>query len=304
MTVPAHPTRGWVLLLAAAVGVTGALAGCGRSDRTATVAAQVTELNRNTVALPAVSIELLQPGAGPLVHYTAAPRKPAAQQVTVHVHRDMQQQVGERTPQHFLTPDVTLGLRATSVAHGVELQLGEVSSSEPALTGKLGAVAGARAAVATDRNGSPTAFTLITDTETDGDVRTSLERCLTDVMAQAMPMPDAPIGKGAVWVVHRKVPGRLPLEQVTRATLTSVADGHLRVELRITENVVTSRHIERAGIAPAPDDPVHGTGFLVIDPALPLPLNGAVSIAGTRTYRDHAGTLQVRQATMTSVHWG
>jgi hypothetical protein len=294
-----------VLLLAVCVGVAALwVAGCAQSasiDGVAQIA------GANTLPVPPVTTELINPGVMPRARCDTTATLGAAQHVTLTVRKNMRQQVDGQPDEHFATPDVTIPLTATAAVGEIGLVIGTATSSDPALTADLAAAAGSRAALLTDDRGSVTAFRLDTTDPAEPEARAALQRGLAMAIEQQIVFPDAAIGPGAVWQIHRHVPGRVPLEQITTATLLSHADGVLRIQVRLEQRVATDLIVaadHNTTDAPRPaDQPIVGIGTVTVDRGLPLPVQGDIAIDGDRVYRDSAATVQLRQTTAIRVRW-
>lgn len=292
------------LLLIATIGLSSVGTGCNRSSDPEAIGVHTAADIENTLPLSAVSTQLLDAGAGPRERMDVTAPSGAAQQVTLTVHHDMTQQVDDQPPQHFLTPDITIPLTATAGPRRVDLVFGTVTSTDPALTKKLRPISGINAGLVADANGAITDFRLTTNRDTPSDARSAVELGLALAISQTIAFPSEPIGPGAVWMIHRQVAGRIPLEQTTRATLISRDDGVLRIEVGIVQHPKAST-VERSKRSASADrgDAINGSGVVVVDRRLPLPVSGAVTVDGVRFYRESDSSMQLRQTTATSVTW-
>lgn len=301
--------RSGALLWVMCIGVAAVMAaGCGRAG---TIAGTPQMTGSATLPVPEVTTQLLSAGTAPRARLDGTAAAGVRQKVTLSVQKDMRQLVAGQPEERFVTPDVTIPLTATANTGRIVLLLGIATSSDAILSAELALAAGVHAALVTDSHGSVTAFGLGAAERTGPEAREALERCLAQAIEQLIVFPATPIGDGAQWLIRRQVPGRVPLEQTTRATLLSHTGGVLRVQVSIEQRVADTMVVtaDRSASSAASgsadlDNPIRGNGVFVIDQRLPLPVSGDIAIEGDRFYRAPDDTVQLSQITAIRVRWG
>nr|WP_232236381.1 hypothetical protein [Nocardia sp. BMG51109] len=260
-----------------------------------------------TVPIAAIVTNVVDPGAEPRTLLRPSFETGTAQQVTLRTEHHIEEQIGDQPMHDSSPPAITIPLTATTDREGVDLTLGAATSTDPELAEQLGIADGSRAGFEMSELGAITALRMKPTPATPDAARTALEQAFFQAVYQSIAFPTDPVGEGAVWTVHQQVySAGAPLDQVTTATLTK-RDGNL---LTLALDVVQIPKSDvwhlpnNAGPLEIIDYVMHGTGVIMVDLGLPLPVSGSVTVGGHQSYEDPRGGVLLRQDISTQVHWG
>lgn len=259
-----------------------------------------------TMPIAAVVTTVVQPGTAPRSTLRRSYAAGNAQQVTLHTVHHIEQQMNDQAPHDFSPPTVTIPLTAQTGRDGVDLTLGNPTSSDPRLAEQLQSADGSHAGLEMSDVGAITALRMAPKPETPDAARAALEQAFYQAVYQAIAFPADPVGVGAVWTVHQRVSHDVPLDQVTTATLTKREGDLLTIQLDVTQTPLAKVWSlpSHAGTLDIVDYAMHGTGTITVNLGLPLPVSGSVTVAGRQSYRDPHSALLLHQNISTQVQWG
>lgn len=295
--------------------------GCGENGESGTATQpQASGAEREvTVPIAAAQTEVVDPGAQPRATLRRQLTLDQEQQVTLRTEHHAMQWFGDEgsgdvgagdspdpAERESSPPALAIPLTAHVGTDGVDLTLGSVTSSDPALAGPLGAADGSHAGLAISAAGAVTALRMAPKPATPSTVRAILEQAFYQAVYESIVVPEQPVGPGAVWTVRQRVSASgIQLDQVTTATLTQRVGDQLTVGLDVTQTPVTSQWQlpNRAGALDIVDYLMHGTGSVAVDLGLPLPVSGSVTLGGHQVYQDARSPMRLVQDIGTEVRW-
>ncbi|AYF79174.1 hypothetical protein D7D52_19130 [Nocardia yunnanensis] len=298
-----------MLLLVLAMTLTAFGVGCSDTGER-TVESDGTEpvgVNKEvTMPIEAVTTTIVDPGAEPRGSLRRTLEPGTTQQVTLSTDHHVEQQINSQALRDISPPAMTIPLTAQAGNDGVELTLGNVTSSDPNLAKALLPADGSHVGFDVSELGAITALKLAPKPSTPDTARAALEQAFYQAVYQSIAFPAEPVGVGSVWTVRQQVSGSVPLEQVTTCTLTARDGNQLSIELNVTQTPKsTVWHLpNEAGQLEIVDYLMHGTGTIAVDLGLPLPVSGSVQVGGNQTYRDPNSAVTLRQTLRTEVQWG
>ncbi|NKY52853.1 hypothetical protein HGA08_21865 [Nocardia vermiculata] len=259
-----------------------------------------------TMPIAAAIATLVAPGEEPRSPLRPAVPPGTSQQVTLHTDHHVEQQINDQAVRDFSQPAVSIPITADAGADGVDLTLGTASSPDPALDRQLLSAHGSHAGLDFTELGAITALRMAPTPSTEGAARAAIEQAFYQAVYEAIAFPADPVGPGAVWTVHQKVTGVVPLDQTTTATLTHREGDLLTIDLNVTRTPTTSswQLPNNAAALDIVDYVMRGTGTITVDLGLPLPVSGAVTLFGTQGYHDPNTEALLRQDIRTQVRWG
>ncbi|MDR7171528.1 hypothetical protein J2W56_005288 [Nocardia kruczakiae] len=300
--------RSGVLLMVLAVTLSALGVGC--SDGTETTSDAEVEPSgfgkEVTLPISAAVATLVTPGEEPHAQLRPAVRPGTSQQVTLRTDHHVEQQINDQAVRDFSPPSVTIPLTADAKADGVDLVLGTATSPDPALDQQLLAADGSHAGIEFTDLGAVTALRMAPAPSTPDPARAAIEQAFYQAVYEAIAFPADAVGEGAVWTVHQRVSGVVPLDQMTTATLTKRDGNLLTIALDITQTPksATWQLPNNSGDLDIIDYLMHGAGTITVDLGLPLPVSGAITIGGNQCYRDPHTDVLLRQDVRTQVQWG
>lgn len=306
----ARAARSGVLLMVLAVTLSALGVGCSDStEATSDAEVEPSGLGKEvTMPIAAAVATLVTPGEEPRSPLRPAIRPGTSQQVTLRTDHHIEQQINDQDAGDFSPPAVTIPLTAQTDHNGIDLTLGAVTSTDPALAQQLSSADGSHAGFRMSDDGTITWLRLTTTPATPEGARAALERAFTQAVQHALAFPTEPVGEGAVWTVHQQVAGELQpseVDQVTTATLTSRVGNLATIALDITQTPKSSAWSlpNNAGSLDIIDYAMHGTGTVTVDLGLPLPVAGSVSIGGRLSYLEPRSSVILRQNLSTRMQW-
>lgn len=298
-------------LLGAAVAVTTLVAACGNAADPGSAPALTA--SETTVPVAVVTTAVVDAGAEPREPVQFA-FGPGPQDTVLTTRSEVHQQIGDQPQQDLSTPSVTMPLTATPTpatsgltgpAASVDLALGLPVSPNEQLATALTASEDSRAGLSILPSGAITALRITPPTASPDVARSAIEQAFYQAVYRAVVFPDAPIGPGAVWTIRQQVASGMSLSQVTTATLRERHGTRLTVDVSVDQSPDSPVwHLPGGSGALSIDQFVmSGTGTLVVDLTAPLPIEGAVTVAGEQVYTDQANVTRLRQNTANSVRW-
>lgn len=301
-------TRSGVLLMVFAVGLSTFGVGCADSSGSGGEGDSAEPLdigNEVTVPISAAVADVVSHGAEPrsLLHPEYA--QDAVQEVTLQTDHRIRQQIDDQPARDFSNPALSIPMTARADNDDVDLTVGAVTSPDPGLSKAMTAADGSHLGFEMSELGAITAMRLAPAPETSNAARAALEQAFYQAVYRSIMFPDEPVGLGAVWTVRQEVRGGVNLEQVTTATLTE-RDGNrlgIRVDVGQTPKEQTWDLPNRAGTLNIEDYAMRGSGHIVVDLGLPLPVSGSITLGGHQYYRDPRTSTMLRQTIDTQVTW-
>ncbi|MGW6336929.1 hypothetical protein [Nocardia rhamnosiphila] len=291
-----------------AVGLTAFGSGCGDGGDSGAEADGTEPLGIGEVTVPiaAAVVTTVDHGEEPRSMLRPSYYDGTIQAVTLRTDHRIQQQIDSQQVRDFSSPALTIPMTATTDADGVELALGSVTTSDPALSEALTAADGTHAGFEMSELGGITALRLAPAPDTSNSARAALEQAFYQAVYRSVTFPDEPVGVGAVWRVQQTVGGGVDLDQVTTATLVARDGGRLSIRLDVTQTPKSSIWDlpNEAGTLDIEDYAMQGSGDITVDLGLPLPVAGSISIGGHQIYRDPRTSTVLRQVIETDVSWG
>ncbi|QIS10977.1 hypothetical protein F5544_15470 [Nocardia arthritidis] len=301
-------TRSGVLMIVLALGLSAFGAGCGDGSEARTSSDSTEPLGVGkevTVPISVAVATVVQPGDEP--RELLRPRYPegTVQQVTLRTDHKISQQINDQPVQDYSTPALTIPMTAKAGADGVDCTLGAVSTPDPSLNKALTAADGSRAGFDMSELGAITALRLAPNPDTSNSARAALEQAFYQAVYQSIAFPDEPLGEGAVWTVRQEVSGGVTLDQVTTATLTKRDGDRLTIELNVTQKPKSAvwNLPNNAGVLDINDYVMQGSGTIIVDLGLPLPISGSITVGGHQSYRDPQSAAVLQQTIDTQVTW-
>lgn len=308
MTVLSFPVRSSACLLAATIGFSALTSACTESSEQAAPLPETVETTETDVTVPisAATVTVEQPGDEPREILAPRPPRGITQQVLLRTSNQITQKINQQADQDYSAPGLTIPLTATATDYGVDLAIGDITTPDVALAADLEHAEGSHAGLLLNATGAVTALRLRPADDAADSVRAALEQAFYQATYTAVSFPAEPIGVGAVWTIRRQVPGGVPLDQLTTATLVERDGDRLTIDVTVRQTPKTAEWNlpNDAGILNIDGYVMQGSGTLTIDLGLPLPVSGIITIGGDQTYRDPHSATTLRQSTGNVVQWG
>lgn len=303
-----NPVRVRALMYATALCLTTLVTSCAdtsapaASDGDATAAAG----NEVTVPISAVTTSVIDDGAEPREVLGPRTAPDVSQQITLRTDFRVQQQIDDTPNQDFSSHPLAIPLTATTGADGVSMTLGKITTPDAKLGADLGPSEGSRAGLTIDPSGAVTALRINPAPDAVDDARAAIEQALYQALYQSVVFPREPIGVGAVWTMRQQITGGVSLDQVTTATLVERDGNRLTIGLTVeqTPKAPVWNLPNGAGMLDIDNFMMRGSGQVVVDLALPLPVEGSVTTEGAQDLRDPKTSTRLRQTTNNLVQWG
>ncbi|MFC4376026.1 hypothetical protein ACFO5K_18145 [Nocardia halotolerans] len=258
-----------------------------------------------TVPITAAQTTLVSAGDEPRELLRPRYTSGTAQEVTLRTDYRIQQQVNDQPVRDFSPAALTIPMIARAEADGVDLTVGTVTTPDPDLNKAFLSADGSHAGLQVSDLGAITELRLAPSPETPNSARAALEQAFYQAVYQSIAFPDEPVGLGAVWTVHQQITGGVTLDQIATATLVSRDDGRLTIDLEVsqtpTDTVWTLPN--DAGALEIEGYVMEGTGTIIVDLGLPLPVSGAIEVGGQQTYRDPRSVSTLVQTQSTRISW-
>ncbi|SQI28319.1 lipoprotein [Rhodococcus coprophilus] len=299
--------------LAAVLSLAAFVTGCGDSSDGAPPAPAATS-SEVTVPVSAVTTTVSEAGSEPREVVRIAPVARQEQNVVLTTRSEVFQQIGSEPRQDFSTPEVTLPLTATvtqAVSDSapstlVDITVGEATSPDPMLGSSLADATGSRAGLTIGPTGAISALRLAPSVETANIARSAIEQAFYQSVYRTISFPDSEIGVGAVWQIHQQVMSAgVTIDQRSTATLVSRDGDRLTVDVRVEQTPRESVWMlpNGQGQLDIEQYTMAGEGAVTFDPALPLPVDGALVLSGDQVYVDPEGTTRLAQSQVDRVEW-
>lgn len=297
----------------AALSLTTLVAACG--DASDGAPAVTTETSTEvTVPVSAVTATVLDTGSEPRAVVRLTPPTGTRQSVVLTTRSEVFQQIGDQPRQDFSTPELTVPLTAsvteavsdTTPSTVVDLDLGHVTSADPAFESSLAQIEGSGAGLTIGANGAVSALRLEPGATVPNVARSALEQAFYQAVYRMVTFPDDPIGVGAVWESHQQVMSAgITLDQVGTATLVSRNGDRVTVHVRVEQIPEESTWVLPNGQGQLAIEhyTMSGEGTLTVDPHRPLPVEGELTVSGDQVYVDLDGTTRLAQSQVDHVGW-
>lgn len=298
-------------LVAATLTVVAFVSACGSGEDPAPAVIAQSTTKETTVPVSAITTSVLDAGAEPRQKVTFRPRPDADQHARLATSSTVYQQIDAQPQQDFSTPALTTDLTArvpggqTDPAFSVDLTLGEMTAPDARLEDALRAGEGSKAGLTMQPSGAITALRLTPAPDSRDIARSAIEQAFYQAVYRTVAFPDAEIGVGAVWTMQQQVMSGIALNQTTTATLRERDGDRLTVDVSVnqTPNSTVWDLPGEAGELNVDTYSMAGTGTLVLDLGVPLPVDGTVTVGGEQTYSDPNSTTRLRQSTTSTVTW-
>lgn len=298
-----------MFVLAAALSFTSFISGCSDEpeSNTADPGAVAAEAPKEvTVPISPVAITVVDAGDDP-TEVLGPRRTPGVQQaVTLMTTTMVRQRINDQADQDLSGPALTIPLTATTDDKGVDITLGKVTTPDAQLAIDLHPAEGSQLGLTLAAGGAVTALRISPAGEAADSARSAIEQAFYQAVYTSVTFPETAIGIGAIWTMRQHVSGGVSLDQVTTATLTE-RDGDLltvALDVRQVPSTATWNLPNGAGMLKIDDYVMHGTGTVIIDLGMPLPVGGSITVGGEQTYSDPTTKSRLRQTTANSVKWG
>ncbi|WP_449289751.1 hypothetical protein [Nocardia rhizosphaerae] len=258
-----------------------------------------------TVPITAAVTTLVSPGAEPRELLRPRYLPGTTQEVTLRTDYRIQQQVNEQPSRDFSPAALTIPMTARAGTDGVDVTVGTVTTPDPVLNKAFTTADGSYAGLEMSDLGAITELRLAPSPDTPNSARAALEQAFYQAVYRSIAFPDELVGVGAVWTVHQQINGGVALDQVTTATLTSRDGDRLTIDLQVSQ-------IPTDDVWALPNDAgsldidgyvMEGTGTIIVDLGLPLPVSGAIEVGGQQTYRDSRSASILVQTQSTRISW-
>lgn len=262
----------------------------------------------------AVTTTVLEPGSEPREVVLVAPAAGVGQNVVLTTQSEVFQQIDDEPRQEFSTPELTLPL-AASVAQAVsgtqpstlvDIVLGQATSPDPMLSSALADVEGSGAGLTIGPHGAVSALRLAPAKDAANVARSAIEQAFYQSVYRMVSFPAEEIGVGAVWEVRQQVMSAgVTIDQVSTATLVSREGDDLTVNVRVEQTPKESTWMlpNGQGQLDIEQYTMAGDGTVTIDPKLPLPVDGTLTLSGDQVYADPEGSTRLAQSQVDRVGW-
>jgi len=308
VTVLSFQVRSSACLLAATLSFSALTSGCADNAEQSATAPETVETTNSDVTVPIspVTVTVDNPGDEPREVLAPHPVPGLTQQVLLRTTNQITQTINQQADQDFSAPALSIPLTAAATDSGIDLTIGKMTTTDTTLAADVGPAEGSHAGLLTNDSGAITALRLSPAPEAADAVRAAIEQAFYQAVYSAVSFPVEPIGVGAMWTLHRQVPGGVPLDQVVNATLLE-RDGDRLVIAIVVHQTPKSAEWDlpnNAGMLNIDGYVMQGSGTLTIDLGLPLPVAGTIVIGGDQTYTDPHSETTLKQSTGNIVQWG
>ncbi|WP_430333007.1 hypothetical protein [Rhodococcus sp. ACT016] len=302
-------------LVAATLSLSLLVAGCSSGGDAAPASPDAVGAASDEVTVPVTTAttEIVDAGADPRAVVQLRPGQGTRQNARLVTTATVLQQIDGQAAQDFSTPQMTMPLVAlvtqaatdATPATTVDLTLGTPTTPDDATNELLTPATDSHAGFTMNESGAITALRLRPDPDAQNKARSMIEQAFYQAVYRTVAFPAQPIGVGAVWKIHQQVMSAIALDQVTTATLTARDGDRLTIDVQV-EQTPKSPVFElpnRAGTLNVDSYSLHGTGTVVIDLRLPLPVDASITVEGTQSFSDPAATMRLQQTTSERVQW-
>lgn len=298
-------------VFAAALALVTVLTSCGDAEQSPdTPSATPAEF---TVPVTAATVEVLDAGSEPRQSLRMNLPTGTTQATTLVTSTDVRQQIDQQPVQDISSPEVTIPLNAVVATAAtpqnpttvVDLTLSGMTTPDETLQAALGGAEGSGAGLTFTESGAVTALRLRPSAGSANAARAAIEQAFGQAVYRAVALPTEPVGVGARWTVKQDVSSEIQLDQTTTVTVTA-RDGDrltLAVELSQTPQSNIWNLAGGAGTLDIDQYVMAGSGTMIVDLNLPLPVSGELSVGGDQAYSDPDGTSVIRQSITNNIRW-
>nr|MDQ2723133.1 hypothetical protein [Actinomycetota bacterium] len=199
-----------------------------------------------TVAIPAVTVTVNNPGTGPRTALVLHATPESAQQVALTSTSTISQTIGTGPPSDQSSPEVTLPLTARqhgpddAATHTVGLTIGTPSSPDTTLQDALAKAVGSTSTVTVTPAGAVSQLVLDPPAALSDAGRSAAEQAQRQAIQFLPVLPGEPVGVGAVWTVSQQIDSLgLGLRQDTMLTLISMRDSTITLGVQVSQTPLT-----------------------------------------------------------------
>ncbi|PTR32216.1 hypothetical protein C8K36_1011268 [Rhodococcus sp. OK519] len=307
--------RSGTALVAATVSLALLLTACGNGGEAAPASPDAVGAASDEVTVPvtAATTEIVDAGAEPREVVQLRPAQGTRQEARLVTTATVQQQIDQQAAQDFSTPELTMPLSALvtqgassgTPATTIDMTLGTLSTPDDATNELLAPATDSHAGFTMNLSGAITALRLRPDPDAQNKARSMIEQSFYQAVYRTVAFPEQPIGVGAVWKIRQQVMSAVALDQVTTATLKARDGNRLTIDVQV-EQKPTSPVFELpngAGTLNVDSYALRGTGSVVVDLGVPLPVAGSITVEGSQSFSDPADGMHLRQSTSERVEW-
>lgn len=272
-----------------ALAVALAVSACGSDEPQSTPASDGPCATTSTSGAPGVSllpvtpavITVVDAGAGSRAVLASKPNISAAQRVTLTT-TSSEARSGGQTVQSVTMP-LTARIGCTDNTN-VELNLGDVTSTDSVLADELKAERNSRAGMSLGPGTMPISLRLAAPDAASSQARAAVEQSLVQALQYSVAFPTTPVGDGAKWTSVRTLTGAVTATQTITATLRSRVGNSVTLDVAVDETPIND-----VFAVPGTDQTLHisrysmsGTGTVVTDLDRALPSSAQLDVKGAR----------------------
>lgn len=302
-------------LVAATLSLTLLVSACGDGGRATPVSPDAVGAASDEVTVPvtASTTEIVDAGAEPREVVQFRPAQGTRQEARLVTTATVQQQIDEQPAQDFSSPQLTMPLTALvtqgaskdTPATTIDMTLGELGTPDDATNDLLTPATDSHAGFTFNLSGAITALRLRPDPDAQNKARSMIEQAFYQAVYRTVAFPEQPVGVGAVWRIRQQVMSAVALDQVTTATLKAREGDRLTIDVQV-EQTPTSPVFELpngVGTLNVDSYVLSGSGSVVVDLNLPLPVSGTIAVEGSQSFSDPSDAMHLRQTTSERVEW-
>lgn len=302
-------------LAAATLSLTLLVGACGDGGQAAPVSPDAVGAASDEVTVPvtASTTEVVDAGAEPREVVQFRPAQGTRQEARLTTTATVQQQIDEQPAQDFSSPQLTMPLTALvtqgaskdTPATTIDMTLGELGTPDDATNELLTPAIGSHAGFTMNLSGAITALRLRPDPDAQNKARSMIEQAFYQAVYRTVAFPDEPVGVGAVWRIRQQVMSAVALDQVTTATLKEREGDRLTIEVQVEQTPISPVFELPNGVGTLNVDSyvLTGSGSVVVDPSLPLPVSGTIAVEGSQSFSDPSDAMRLSQITSERVEW-
>lgn len=314
MPVASKVFRSGTAVVAATLSLT-LLAACGNGGEAAPVSPDAVGAASDEVTVPvtAATTEIVDAGAEPRSVVRFRPAQGTRQEAQLVTTATVMQQIDEQAVQDVSTPALTMPLTAlvtqgasdSTPATTVDLTLGELSTPDPDVDEVLAPATGSHAGFTMNLSGAVTALRLRPDPDAQNKARAMIEQAFYQAVYRTVAFPEQAIGVGAEWRIRQQVMGAIAVDQVTTAKLVARDGDRLTIDVQVEQTPTTAvfQLPNGAGALDVDSFALRGSGNVVVDLNVPLPVAGSITAEGSQSFSDPTDTMHLRQTTSERVEW-
>jgi hypothetical protein len=251
-----------------------------------------------SIPVPAATVVVTDPGTEPR---TAVSIHPAGVQRIRLFTNSLQVSQLAGDPASGGNRDVTVPLTAQPSCSDplqVRLFFGAPTSTDDTTTAALSTVAGTVGGLQLRADGQVTALTLAAPPGIDAGAQSVFEQALLQTFSRLLVLPPTPIGAGARWTVTRTLRSETTLTQTMHVGLATVAaEPALKADVDESPNDDVFHIPGSSQTLTINTFTSAGGADVTLDPALALPVGGALQLQGGRSLTGGAGSKTLVQRT-------